>query len=575
MTSRILGLVREIFYTSFMGTGWVADAFNLAFMVPNLFRRLLGEGALTAAFIPIFKEKEKLSGEKDMWQAANAVISGLVAATSLIALAGMAAISLVLLLRLDWPQVLHGARLLGEVFPYVAVMGLVAVGIFLLGNRDAAFGGLTKGLSVGTALLSVATVLGLVLLAGSAFGTSGDGKTLLMLRLLRVMFPYVVLVCLAAVLMGMLNARGHFFIPAMGATMLNVVMIVSVLVIAPLMGRLLEEQIFGLAVGVLIAGVAQALFQWPLLRKEGFHLSWVSPWRDETVRRVVTQMIPGAVGVAAFQINVLITQSMGFWVGSGVVSSFTVAVRLMELPQGVFGISLATYLLPTLSGLAAEKKYPEFRSTLGQGLNWLIFVNLLAAVLLFTLAEPMVRLLFERGRFIPESTSNSALALKCLAPGLVAFSIVNILARAFYALGDVQTPMRISVFCLAINVVFSAVLVFRFKQAGLGIANTMSAVVNMSLLFYALSRKLKTLEAAVFLKHLGVLLGATALAGVVSWQLAKLWTERLGHHSLFLRLGEVFVPLTAAALVYCGVSMASRTGHLDELIGILRRRLGK
>src|SRR5262245_5025701 len=243
MTSRILGLVREVFYTSFMGTGWVADAFNLAFMVPNLFRRLLGEGALTAAFIPIFKEKEKLKGEKEMWQAAYAVISGLVAATSLIALAGMAGISLILLLRLDWPHVLHWAGLLGDVFPYVAAMGLIAIAILVLGSRDSAFGGLARLLSGGTALLAVATVLLLALLAGSAFGTSGDGKTLLMLRLLRVMFPYVVLVCLAAVLMGMLNARGHFFVPAMGATMLNVVMIVSVLV-APRLGGTLDQQIF-------------------------------------------------------------------------------------------------------------------------------------------------------------------------------------------------------------------------------------------------------------------------------------------------------------------------------------------
>ncbi len=573
MTSRILGLVREIFYTSFMGTGWVADAFNLAFMVPNLFRRLLGEGALTASFIPIFKEKEKLSGETEMWHSANAVISALVAATSVVSLAGIGGISVVLLLRLNWFQVLHWAGVLGVAFPYVAAMGLVVIGIFALANRDPAFGGLVRVLSGGTALLAMVAAVMLAVLIGSAFGDSGDGRTLLMLRLLRVMFPYVVLVCLAAVLMGMLNARGHFFVPAMGATMLNLVMIASVLWLAPSMGRTLDRQIFGLAIGVLIAGVAQALFQWPLLRKEGFRFRWVSPWRDETVRRVVTQMIPGAVGVAAFQINVLVTQSMAFWVGAGVVSSFTVAVRLMELPQGVFGISLATYLLPTLSGMAAEKKYPEFRSTLGQGLNWLVFVNLLAAVLLFTLAEPMIRLLFERGRFNVESTFNSALALKCLAPGLVAFSVVNVLARAFYALGDVRTPMRISVFCLAINVVFSALLVWRFKQAGLGIANTMSAVINMSLLFYALRRKLKTLDSGIFLRHIGVLLGGAALAGIVSWKLAGLWTVNLGHGSTLFRLGEVFVPMTAATLAYFGVALVLKTGHLDELLGILRRRL--
>jgi putative peptidoglycan lipid II flippase len=373
--------------------------------------------------------------------------------------------------------------------------------------------------------------------------------------------------------MGMLNARGHFFVPAMGATMLNIVMIASVWWLAPKMGGKLEQQIFGLAIGIVVAGVAQAAFQIPLLRKEGFRFRWISPWRDETVRRVVTQMIPGALGVAAFQINVLITQGMAFWVGTGVVSSFTVAVRLMELPQGVFGISLATYLLPTLSGLAAEKKYPEFRATLGQGLGWLVFVNLLASVLLFTLAEPMIRLLFERGRFNELSTANSAIALQCLAPGLVAFSIVNILARAFYALGDTKTPMRISIFCLSINVLFSAVLVWRFKQAGLGVANTMTALINMSLLFYALRRKIKTLELGTLRKQLAVLLSAAAVAGAVAWGVSRLWGQRFGHEPFALQLGEVFVPMAAASLTYLAIAAAFKTGHIGEMLGILRNRL--
>src|SRR5439155_20690239 len=135
-------------------------------------------------------------------------------------------------------------------------------------------------------------------------------------RLLRVMFPYMLLVCLAAVLMGMLNARGHFFIPAMGATMLNVVMIASVFLLAPRWGNDLPEKIFALAVGVLFAGVAQAAFQWPSLRREGFRYEWVSPWRDETVRQVVLRMIPGTIGVAAFQINVVVVQNLGLVLGS-------------------------------------------------------------------------------------------------------------------------------------------------------------------------------------------------------------------------------------------------------------------
>src|SRR5471032_324857 len=197
--SRVLGMVREIVYARFMGDGWVAGAFQFAFTIPNLFRRLLGEGALTAAFIPIFKEKEKNHGEIEMWRAANAVISGLVIAAS-------------------------------------AIIGIAMLGLSLA-------------------------------LAVHQF----DEKTELMLRLLRVMFPYMLLVCLAAAMMGMLNARGHFFIPAMGATMLNVVMITSVYWVAPKFGmglppgQKLPVQVFALAYGVLAAGVAQAMFQMPTL----------------------------------------------------------------------------------------------------------------------------------------------------------------------------------------------------------------------------------------------------------------------------------------------------------------------
>ena len=143
--------------------------------------------------------------------------------------------------------------------------------------------------------------------------------------------------------------------------------------------------------------------------------------------------------------------AIAFWVNPQIVASFNYAVRLMELPQGMFGISLATYLLPTLAGLAAEKNHSEFRATLRHGIGTVTFLNLIAAVLLIVLAEPIVRLLFERGAFTAASTDRATFALVCLAPGLVAFSTVNILARAFYAVGDTQTPMKISVACLCLE----------------------------------------------------------------------------------------------------------------------------
>ena len=503
MTSRLLGMVREMVYARFMGDGWVAGAFQLAFTIPNLFRRLLGEGALTAAFIPLFKEKERTVGEQEMWRAANAVISGLVVAAA-------------------------------------AIVGLVLLGV-----------------SVALTAHTLAP------------------KTQLMLELLRAMFPYMLLVCLAAVFMGMLNARGHFFIPAMGATLLNVVMIASVLWLAPRLGRELHEEIFALAIGVLVAGFAQAAFQLPTLRREGFRYRWVSPWRDETVRRVVRQMIPGTIGVAAFQINVLLTQGIAFWVDAPIVASFNYAVRLLELPQGVFGISLATYLLPTLSGLAAEKKYPEFRATLRQGLGHLIFVNLLAAILLAVLAEPIVRLLFERGKFTAESTDRVTLALVCLAPSLLGYSMVNVLARAFYALGDTKTPMKISLVCLTLNLVLAVSLVTPFRQAGLGIANTLTASCNVCFLVYALRRKLQRLELQALRQAVLWLIGAGLLAGIVALAISRAWEHKIGQAILLARIGAVFVPATAAGLVYWLAALWAKTPAALEMRDLLRQRIGR
>ncbi|HZM03069.1 MAG TPA: murein biosynthesis integral membrane protein MurJ [Candidatus Saccharimonadales bacterium] len=419
LSSRLLGLVREQVYAAFMGTGVVYAAFIYAYMVPNLFRRLLGEGALTAAFIPIFKAKEKNEGEASMWSGANAVLSGL-----LVAAGGL------------------------------TVLAIVIISILLM------------------------------------FGSWSD-NTRLMLQLMRLMFPYMLLACVGAVFIGICNSRGHFFIPALGAAVLNVVMIASVIFLVPHMGKTLETQIFALAIGVLVAGVAQAAFQLPVLRAEGFRYRWVAPWSNPMVREVVVKMLPSVIGVAAFQINLLLTQTLAYGENARIVGQFAYAVRLMELPQGVFGLSLATFLLPTLAGLAVDKNFPQFRATLRQAVEHLVFVNLLASILLFTLAAPIIRLLFQHGKFGEYSTDRVSLALVCLVPGLISFSLVNILARAFYALGEIKVPMRISIFCLGINFIFTLAFLFGLQlgAGSLGLANSLSSVCNLGLLLFALRKK--------------------------------------------------------------------------------------
>jgi putative peptidoglycan lipid II flippase len=531
LTSRVLGMVREMVYAWFMGDSKVAGAFIFAFQIPNLFRRLLGEGALTAAFIPIFKEKERNHGEEEMWRASNAVISGLVISASVIIALAMLVISVVLSFGVS-----HSISPPND--------------ILALAHPSAA-----------TDLLT--------------YGTTGyfSGKTILILRLLRVMFPYMLFVCLAAAFMGMLNARGHFFIPAMGATMLNVVMIASVLWLAPKFGvslpraQRLPVQIFALAYGVLAAGVAQAAFQLPTLWREGYRYHWVSPWGNETVQRVLRQMIPGTIGVAAFQINVTLVQAIAFWIDPQINASFNYAVRLMELPQGMFGISLATYLLTALSGLALDKNYPEFRATLRQGLSSLLFANLIAAVLLVTLAEPIIRLLFEHGdRFTAASTHRAAFALMCLAPGLIAFSTVNVLARAFFALGDTRTPMKISIFCLLVNLILAAILIIPLKQGGLGIANTLTSACNVGLLFVALRKKLARMEMESLRQSLLPLTVAGGVAALIAWLTCQLWEQELGHATIALKIGAVFVPAGLAGAAYLAITLGAQIPAAKEIM---------
>ena len=520
LVSRVLGFIRETIYAGFMGDSPVASAFKFAFQIPNLFRRLLGEGALSASFIPIFKEKEKREGATSMWLASNAVLSGLLAATTVLA-------------------------------------GIVMVGISLV--------------LIASTPLGTGGAAGIRLPFGHVFILQSE--TVLTLRLLRAMFPYMVMICVTGALFGMLNARGYFFIPASGAILMNLVMIGSVYLIAPRMGARLEDRIFGLAIGVLLAGLAQMLFQWQALRHEGFVFRWVAPWKNETVREVARKMVPGMMGVAAFQLNVLVTGLVTFFVDQRIFASFDYAVRLMELPQGLFGVSLATYLLPTLSGLAVEKKFPQFRATLRQGLGYLIFANLIASILLVILAQPIVRLLFEHGKFDANSTERASAALMMLAPGLVAFSVVNVLARAFYAVGDTQTPMKISVFALVCNLIFGLSMVWSLRQAGLGLANTLSAVINAGLLLFALRKKLKSLDFGELRKSLPGLAGCGLLAAVLAYVASLWWESRYGHRGFSRRLGAVAIPSLIASVAYFAAALWLRLEAARDIWALFRQRL--
>jgi putative peptidoglycan lipid II flippase len=270
--------------------------------------------------------------------------------------------------------------------------------------------------------------------------------------------------------------------------------------------------------------------------------------------------------VAAFQINVALVQLVALFVGEGIVASYNGAVRLMELPQGMFGISLATFLLPALSSLATDKNYPEFRATLRNGLASLMFVNLLCSVLLVVLAEPIVRLLFEHGdKFTAHSTLRVSRALMCLAPGLVAFSTVNILARAFYALGDTKTPMKIGLVCLTINFLGACWLMPLLAERGPGIANICTSALNVLLLLFALRKKLGKLEMQPLRDALWILVPAMIFAGIIAWGGWRIWERQIGHGNVVLEIGAVFVPAVIAGGVYLLIALAAKVPAAKEM----------
>lgn len=500
LLSRILGFVRESAYAAFMGTGPVADAFFLAFQIPNLFRRLLGEGALSSAFIPVFKETERKEGVAAAWRVG---------------------------LACTWAV-------------FLACTAICAV------------------------LLVVVTVL--------IRFSNIDIHTELMFRLMRWMLPYLPLVCVAAGFIGMLNARNHFFLPALGATMLNVAMLASIWWLAPRFGAELHQQVFALALGVVVAGIAQAAFQVPSLVSEGFRFRWLSPWKEPAVREVARRMGPSVIGVAAFQVNTVLCQSFAYTHGREIISSFNYAVRLMELPQGVVGISLATVMLTELSTLAVDRKYPEFRSTLTEGLQQLIFLTLLPLVLLLTLSEPIVRLLFERGQFQAASTAQVTLMMLCLSPSLMAFSLNNVLARAFYALGDTKTPMRISLAAIAANFVAAFISVSLMPKAGLAIANSASSSMQCFLLFYALKRKQPKFDLPALFTPVARMAVAGLVAAGVALATLSLWNRWIGQTGLTARLGATFVPMGLAGGGYFLAAMLLGIREASDVLAVLRRR---
>src|SRR5215468_1848496 len=287
-------------------------------------------------------------------------------------------------------------------------------------------------------------------------------KTALTILLTRIMWPFMLLVSLAALVMGMLNAKHVFGPPAMASSYFNLGSIIAGVALGwwldPQFG---ERSLVGLAIGTLIGGAWQLAGQFPSLWRVGYSYRPDFHWRDQGVRTVLTLMGPAVIAASAVQVNVLINSGFAARLGDGPVSWLNIAFRLMQLPLGIFGVAVGTVTLPLVSRTAALGDMAAFRSALAHAIRLVTLLTIPAAVGLILLAEPIISVIYEHGRFTPEATRQTAGALQFYAIGLAAYSAVKVLAPAFYALDKRYLPMMVSIFSIITNFVLNWFFMFR------------------------------------------------------------------------------------------------------------------
>ena len=397
------------------------------------------------------------------------------------------------------------------------------------------------------------------------------GKLELTTQMTRIMTPFLLLVALAAAVMGVLNTRRVFFIPAIAPTMLNLALIASGFLIAPFMPRFGLQPIVGMAFGVILGGLGQLLIQVPALAAQGFRWKPIFSFRDPGVLRIVGLMAPAAVGLAATQVNIFVNTFLASMLPQGSVSWLNYAYRLMQLPIGLFGVAIATVTLAEVSRHAARREMPELKRTISFSLRFGLFLTLPATMLLIALAHPIVALLYQHGRFGANDSWETAQALWAYAVGLSAFSAVRVLVPVYYSLGMTRIPVTISFVTIALNVVLNLALMGPLRHRGLALATSISSVVNFVLLFEMLRRKIGPMGGRLLARSTAKIFLASLLAAMAAYT-AALGVERvLGLVSVTARVAVVASGLAAATVMYLAAVFALRIQESGPLFAFIAR----
>jgi putative peptidoglycan lipid II flippase len=513
LVSRVLGVGREVVFAGLFGAGAIADAFVVAFRIPNLFRDLLAEGALSAAFVPTFTAALKGEGQEAAERLAALVLGGILVVTGLL-------------------------TVLGIVFAEPTVT-------LISGN----FGG-------------------------------DPAKVAAAVELTRLLMPFLALASIGAVFMGMLNAQRRFLVPALGPAMFNVVSMLAGGVVW-LLGADTDTAILVWAGGTLAGGVVQTGMQVVALWRRGFRIriALAGIFRHPGVRRIAMLMAPAVLGVAAIQLNVFVNTNFAGSLGDGPVTQLNYAFRLFFLPLGMFGVALATVTMTSVSEAAAAGDHSELARRAGDGVSAGWMLTSASAVGLFALALPVVELLYHHGRTTSEDALAIAACLQMYVLGLVPYSLVKILAPAFYSVDRPRIPLLASACGVATNIGFNAMTYRELGAPGIALGTALGAAVNVLVLRAVFGRVVAPIPAEGRLRRFGALLLANLVLGVLAFGGAQGigWVvERVGVVGLAWKAvlaGLLVVVIGGAGLGYVAVLRALDYPGAAMLLSLPRRVL--
>lgn len=387
---------------------------------------------------------------------------------------------------------------------------------------DSAWSLASKVLTLVGVFMGVISFLGIIfagnIIAVLAPGFSKENGTTTIL-LTQIMYPFIFCISLSALVMGILNSKNIFGIPALASSFFNIGSIVGGLccgwIIDPGFG---PSALIGLAIGTVMGGLLQLLIQLPSLRKAGFHFKLDFRWNDSRIYNILALTFPGIIAASAVQINVLMSSMFSSYLGSEAIAWLYSAFRLVLFPIGIFGVAVSTITLPVLSRVSAVQDFKLFSLTLSRALRFVVFLTMPISIFLFILAEPIVSLVYEHGRFNAIDSYQTARALQFYSLGIITYSCIKVLSPAFYAIEKKWTPMFISITAVFISIALNYIFIFHYKlgHQGLALSTTITAVINFTSLFYILSRSYD-LQIKSFINHF-ILCGiASSILAAICW----------------------------------------------------------